>query len=91
MGVALVAWLITTWVAAILPIILASIPSSKLSSFHEAISGIAKRGKILQPSSSKLTVPQRFFSQFYMVAVAWTTLLLLTTWLYAYMMAPLTS
>ncbi|XWS40118.1 hypothetical protein CRYUN_Cryun18bG0112500 [Craigia yunnanensis] len=45
----------------------------------------------MQPSSSKFTVPRRFFSHFYMVAVVCTTLLLLTTWLYAYTMATLTS
>lgn len=36
----------------------------------------------------KFTVPQKFFSHFYVVAMAWTTLLLVTTWIYAYKMAP---
>lgn len=39
----------------------------------------------------KFTVPQRFFSHFYVVAVGWTTLLLLSTWIYAYKMAPIVS
>ncbi|EOX97845.1 Uncharacterized protein TCM_006769 [Theobroma cacao] len=51
MVVGLVAWLRATWVAVVLPIISASIPSSKLSSFHELIVGFAQRGKIRQPSS----------------------------------------
>ncbi|XP_021286361.1 LOW QUALITY PROTEIN: polyprenol reductase 2-like [Herrania umbratica] len=91
-GVGLVAWLRATWVAVILPIISASVPSSKLSSFHELILGFAQRGKIRQPSSCKSkNVPRRFFSHFYVVASIWTTLLLLTAWLYAYAMAPMNS
>ncbi|XP_040941097.1 polyprenol reductase 2 isoform X3 [Gossypium hirsutum] len=80
MEVGLVALLRLTWVAAILPIILASL---RLRPFHQTILGLAKRGKTMHPSSSKFTVPQRFFSHFYMVGTLWTTLLLLTTWLYA--------
>ncbi|KAK8260238.1 hypothetical protein V6Z11_D13G108900 [Gossypium hirsutum] len=80
MDVGLVALLRLTWVAAILPIILASL---RLRPFHQTILGLAKRGKTMHPSSSKFTVPQRFFSHFYMTGTLWTTLLLLTTWLYA--------
>ncbi|PPS12217.1 hypothetical protein GOBAR_AA08435 [Gossypium barbadense] len=80
MEVGLVALLRLTWVAAILPIILASL---RLRPFHQTILGLAKRGKTMHPSSSKFTVPQRFFSHFYMAGTLWTTLLLLTTWLYA--------
>lgn len=76
------------WVAGTLPLIIASLPSSRLNSFHGALLGFAKRGKIMQSSSQKLTVPQRFFCHFYVVAVVWTTLLLLTLWAYAYKMAP---
>nr|KJB11164.1 hypothetical protein B456_001G243600 [Gossypium raimondii] len=79
MDVGLVALLRLTWVAAILPIILASL---RLRPFHQTILGVAKRGKTMHPSSS-FTVPQRFFSHFYMAGTLWTTLLLLTTWLYA--------
>jgi 3-oxo-5-alpha-steroid 4-dehydrogenase 3 len=39
----------------------------------------------------KFTVPQRFFSHFYVVAVVWTTLLLIATWIYAHRMAPIVS
>lgn len=39
----------------------------------------------------KFTVPQRFFSHFYAVSVLWTTLLLVTTWVYAYKTSPLVS
>ncbi|XWS55007.1 hypothetical protein CRYUN_Cryun10bG0137900 [Craigia yunnanensis] len=91
MELGLVTLLRTAWVAVTLPIIIASIPSSKLSSFHQLVSRFAKRGKTMQSSSYKFTVPQRFFSPFYVVTVVWTTLLLLTTWLYAYRMASLTS
>ncbi|KAJ0009748.1 hypothetical protein Pint_34815 [Pistacia integerrima] len=87
----LVGLLRAAWVAGTLPIIIASIPSSRLRSFHEALMGFAKRGKIMHSSSNKFTVPQRFFCHFYVVAVVWTTLLLCTTWLYAYKMAPLAS
>ncbi|KAK8479530.1 hypothetical protein V6N13_004247 [Hibiscus sabdariffa] len=76
MGFGLVALLRATWVAAIIPFVLASIPGSKLRSFQGAMSFGTKRGKTLQPSSS------RFFSDFYMVATMWTTLLLLATWTY---------
>ncbi|OMO74423.1 hypothetical protein CCACVL1_16748 [Corchorus capsularis] len=91
MELGLVTLLRAAWVAVILPIVIASIPSAKLSWFHQLLSGYAKRGKTMQPSSYKFTVPQRFFSHFYMMAVAWTTLLLLTTWLYACKEAPMTS
>lgn len=36
-------------------------------------------------------MPQSFFSHFYLVAVVWTTILLLATGYYAYKMAPLDS
>ncbi|ESQ46380.1 hypothetical protein EUTSA_v10000231mg [Eutrema salsugineum] len=86
-----IVWLVrAAWIAAILPMVIASIPISKLRSFHELVMGFARRGKILQPSSSqKWTVPQRFFAHFYVIGVAWTTLLLATTWMYAIKIAPL--
>lgn len=76
------------WLAGILPIIVACLPSSRLNPIHGALLEFAKRGKIMQSSSKKFTVPQRFFSHFYVVAVVWTTLLLVTTWFYAYRMVP---
>ncbi|RVW51719.1 Polyprenol reductase 2 [Vitis vinifera] len=86
------AWLLrAAWIAGTLPILVASIPSSRLSPVHGVLSGFASRGKTLQSSSQKLTVPQSFFSHFYLVAVVWTTILLLATWYYAYKMAPLDS
>ncbi|KAL5791084.1 hypothetical protein ACOSQ2_005972 [Xanthoceras sorbifolium] len=88
-------WLVglvrAAWIAATLPILIALIPSSSLRTVHEALMGIAKRGKTMQPSSNKFTVPQRFFCHFYVLAVVWTTLLLCMTWIYAYKMAPLIS
>ncbi|KAL6209515.1 hypothetical protein ACLB2K_020455 [Fragaria x ananassa] len=82
----------TGWIAGTLPILIASLPLSCLNSFHDIVLGFAKRGKILQSSSSKrFTVPQKFFCHFYVLAVVWTTLLLATTWTYAYKMVPLNS
>ncbi|KAF6169478.1 hypothetical protein GIB67_004759 [Kingdonia uniflora] len=79
------------WIAATLPILLGSIPSSRLSCFHELLLGFAKRGKIMQSSSNKFSVPQRYFLHFYIVAVVWTSSLLLMMWFYAYKMVPLGS
>ncbi|KAL7206849.1 hypothetical protein ACSBR2_019539 [Camellia fascicularis] len=91
MEIELVALLRAAWVAATLPILVASIPSSLLNSFHEFLLGFAKRGKIMQSSSQKFTVPQKFFCHFYTLAVVWTTFLLAATWFYVYKMAPLVS
>ncbi|KAF3510458.1 hypothetical protein F2Q69_00004462, partial [Brassica cretica] len=72
--------------------VIASIPSSKLRLFHELVWSITGRGKILPPSSSqKWTVPQKYFAHYYVFGVAWTTLLLAITWMYAFKMAPLSS
>ncbi|KAJ4716651.1 polyprenol reductase 2-like [Melia azedarach] len=76
------------WVPGILSAILASIPSTRLNSFREALSGFSKKGKILKSSSYKYTVPRTFFWHFYAFAVVWTALLLSTTWIYAYKIAP---
>ncbi|KAJ4876845.1 Polyprenol reductase 2 [Raphanus sativus] len=86
-------WLVrASWIAAILPVVIASIPNSKLTYFHELVLGLARRGKILQPTSSqKWTLPQRYFAHFYVLGVAWTTLLLATIWMYAFKTTSLTS
>ncbi|XP_073278459.1 polyprenal reductase 2-like [Primulina huaijiensis] len=76
------------WIAGILPILIASIPSSKLNAFHSFVLGLAKRGKIMKSSSQKFTVPQMYFCHFYILAVVWTTILLVSTWMYAYRTAP---
>ncbi|ONH90924.1 hypothetical protein PRUPE_8G083500 [Prunus persica] len=89
MEVGLVGLLRTAWIAAILPLLIASVPSSRLSSFHGAVLEFAKRGKIMKSSSQKFTVPQKFFCHFYLVAVVWTALLLVTTGMYAYKTVPL--
>ncbi|CAF2157654.1 unnamed protein product [Brassica napus] len=87
-----IVWLVrAAWIASILPILIASIPSSKLTSFHQLVLGFAGRGKILHLSSQKWTVPQKYFAHFYVVGAAWTTLLLATTWMYACKTAPLSS
>lgn len=91
MELGLVALLRSAWIAGTLPLIVALMPFSRLHLFREAILGFAKRGKIMQSSSYKFTVPQRFFLHFYVVAVAWTTLLFLATGLYAYRTASLVS
>lgn len=97
MEVGLVALLRAAWLAGTIPILVAFLPFSPLRSFHSTLLGFAGRGKIRHSgsgsvSSNKFTVPQRFFLHFYVVAVAWTTFLLLLTWFYAYRtMAPLSS
>lgn len=39
----------------------------------------------------KLSFPQKFFRHFYIVAVIWTTFLLVATWLYAIKATPIAS
>ncbi|CAI9104651.1 OLC1v1003369C2 [Oldenlandia corymbosa var. corymbosa] len=91
MEITLVTLLRVAWIGGTLPILIASIPSSKLNWVHDLLSGFAKRGKTLQSSSSRFTVPQRFFGHFYVLAVIWTTTLLVATWVYAYSVTPLVS
>ncbi|CDO96981.1 unnamed protein product [Coffea canephora] len=92
MEMGLVTLLRVAWIAGTLPILVASVPCSKLNWFHDFLLGFARRGKTMQQSSSrKFTVPQKFFCHFYALAVIWTTFLLLATWLYAYNMALLVS
>ncbi|CAM9003875.1 unnamed protein product [Rhodiola kirilowii] len=92
-----VSWLLQAWwIAGTLPILIASIPYSRLASFHRLILGIGRRGKImtsssLSNSSQRLTVPQKFFMHFYVFSVVWNTTLLALTWHYAYKIAPLDS
>ncbi|KAI0501064.1 hypothetical protein KFK09_019282 [Dendrobium nobile] len=79
------------WVAATLPILVALVPVRSIGFFRRLLVGFAARGKTLQ-SSTKLTVPQRFFLHFYVIAVLLTTSLVLSTWFYAYKkMTPLAS
>ncbi|KZV53455.1 polyprenol reductase 2-like [Dorcoceras hygrometricum] len=80
--------LCAVWIAGILPILIAFIPSSKLNAFHSFVLGLAKRGKIMQSSSQRFTVPQKYFCHFYILAAIWTTILLVSTWMYAYRTAP---
>ncbi|CAI0392903.1 unnamed protein product [Linum tenue] len=84
-------WLLgVAWVAGTLPILLASLPFSRLNPIHQLLLGFAKRGKTLKSSSKqKWTVPQRFFLHFYWFGVAWTSFLLVITWNYASKTAPL--
>ncbi|KAF9676094.1 hypothetical protein SADUNF_Sadunf09G0102600 [Salix dunnii] len=92
MELGLVEFLRAAWIAGTLPILIASLPCSWLGSFHGLVLGFARRGKIMQSSSHHIfTVPQRCFSHFYVVAVAWTTLLLLGTSIYAYRMTAIVS
>jgi hypothetical protein len=51
MEVGLVRVLRAAWVAGTLPILIASVPSSRLRGFRDAMLGFAKRGKIMQSSS----------------------------------------
>ncbi|KAK4747766.1 hypothetical protein SAY87_014352 [Trapa incisa] len=74
------------WAAAILPLVTVSLPFSFLVPLRGALLGFALRGKNMQSSYLKFSLPQRFFSHFYMLGVLWTTLLLVATWAYAYNM-----
>ncbi|KAL5791086.1 hypothetical protein ACOSQ2_005974 [Xanthoceras sorbifolium] len=76
------------YIATTLLFIIAWIASHRLRTVYGVVMVLSKRGKTMQPSSDKFTVPQRFFSHFYVVAVVWTTFLLLMTWMYACKMAP---
>nr|KAJ0215507.1 hypothetical protein LSAT_V11C300119420 [Lactuca sativa] len=87
LGLGLVSLLRAAWIIATLPILVACLPLPGLGWFRRTLLGFAKRGKILQ-SNSKLTVPQRFFSHFYVVAIFWTTFLLIAVWFYAIKMLP---
>uniref|UniRef100_A0A7C9A574 3-oxo-5-alpha-steroid 4-dehydrogenase C-terminal domain-containing protein n=2 Tax=Opuntia streptacantha TaxID=393608 RepID=A0A7C9A574_OPUST len=93
MDVWIVGLLRTGWIAGTLPILIASLPFSHLRPFHQTLLVSAGRGKIIQTSSrfGKLNVPQKFFSHFYVLAVGWTSLLLLSTWAYARKMGSLLS
>lgn len=88
LGLGLVSLLRAAWIAATLPILVACLPLPGLGWFRRALLGFAKRGKILPSNSTKLTVPQRFFSHFYVVAIFWTTILLVAVWFYAIKMLP---
>ncbi|KMZ68334.1 3-oxo-5-alpha-steroid 4-dehydrogenase family protein [Zostera marina] len=63
------------WVTAILLILFASVPSPTLRPFHQLVSSLSARGKT-SSSTKRFTVPQKYFLHFYIVAVVWTTLLL---------------
>ncbi|KAK6946353.1 3-oxo-5-alpha-steroid 4-dehydrogenase, C-terminal [Dillenia turbinata] len=94
-----------TWIAAILPILIASLPFSNLTYFYEILMAYAegRSGNLLAIHNGakikflsfsqlqKFSVPQRFFSHFYVVAVPWTTLSAVTTWYYAYKTATMLS
>ncbi|KAL9271715.1 Polyprenol reductase 2-like protein, partial [Drosera capensis] len=87
----LVVLLRVAWVGGILPLLIASIPSSRVLPVHRAMLGFCGRGKTADPSSISLTVPQKYFTHFYVVAVVWTSLLILTAWSYAREMPALVS
>ncbi|KAL5788741.1 hypothetical protein ACOSP7_005690 [Xanthoceras sorbifolium] len=61
-------WLVglvrAAWIAATLPILIALIPSSSLKKVHEALMGIAKRGKTMHPSSNCYFVIKTIFFLF---------------------------
>ncbi|XP_074313289.1 polyprenal reductase 2-like isoform X2 [Silene latifolia] len=91
MEIGIVGLLRLAWLAGILPILIACLPFTGFNFIHHILLVSAGRGKITQSSSrfSKLTVPQKCFSHFYVWAVLWTSLLLLTTWAYAHKLGSL--
>ncbi|KAK9690989.1 hypothetical protein RND81_09G169200 [Saponaria officinalis] len=88
MNIKFVGLLRLAWLAGIFPILIAF---SGIKFMHHTLLVFAGRGKIIQSSSrfSKFTVPQKFFSHFYVVAMVWTSLLLLITWAYAHKLGSL--
>ncbi|KAI8023269.1 Polyprenol reductase 2 [Camellia lanceoleosa] len=89
-GFVLVLLLRAAWLAGTLPILIAVIPLSRFNSFHECLLGFAKRGRYcnhLQINSLYSEILQSFLC----VGCGVTTLLLVTTWFYAYKEAPLAS
>lgn len=75
------------WIAGTLPIIVAS----RITAFRKLLLQFAGRGRIMESSTRKLSVPKKLFSHFYILGVIWTTFLLVPTWLYAYKRAPIIS
>lgn len=49
------------WIAGTLPILIASLPCSWLGSFHGLVLGFARRGKIMQSSSHRVSSEFFFF------------------------------
>ncbi|KAE8715665.1 Polyprenol reductase 1 [Hibiscus syriacus] len=88
---ALIRLLRAAWIAGILPLLIASLPSPRLNPFHSLLQAYAKRGKIMPSSSNRFTVPQSFFLHFYLLGLVWTTTLLMGIWYFAYKVAPLGS
>ncbi|KAI3698818.1 hypothetical protein L2E82_42660 [Cichorium intybus] len=80
-GMGIVSLLRAAWILGTLPIVVGFVPLPGLSWLRTTLSLVGNRGKILQ--SNKLTVPQRFFSHFYAVAILWTTILLVALWSHA--------
>ncbi|KAL4569745.1 hypothetical protein LXL04_025387 [Taraxacum kok-saghyz] len=78
----LVSLLRAAWIVIIFPIVVAFVPLPGIRWLNTTLLHMSERGKILQ-LNSKLTVPQRFFLHFYVVAILWTTLLLVGVWSYA--------
>ncbi|KAL6509077.1 hypothetical protein OROGR_023184 [Orobanche gracilis] len=73
------------WIVCALPVLAASIPCfSKTNVIRRFVLQLAGRGKIMDSSSRKFSVPQNYFCHFYIVGVIWTTFLLVATWHCAY-------
>ncbi|ONK63168.1 uncharacterized protein A4U43_C07F12110 [Asparagus officinalis] len=83
MDIEFIVFLRIAWIAAILPIVVASIPVKPFNFLQSLLLKFAARGKTSQ-SSDKFSIPQRYFLHFYVLAVVLTTWLALSTWLYAY-------
>ncbi|KAG6383542.1 hypothetical protein SASPL_145041 [Salvia splendens] len=90
-SMAVVLLLRAAWISCTLPLLAAFIPSPQFSAFRRFLLLLAGRGKIMDSSSTKFSVPQRYFCHFYIVGFIWTTFLLVATWIYAYKMAPVVS
>ncbi|XP_024528091.1 polyprenol reductase 2 isoform X1 [Selaginella moellendorffii] len=69
------------WLGAALICVAAALPIKALHPLRSLVLACCRRGKLLYSSSSsskRFTVPQSFFTHFYVVGVTWNTLLLAT-------------
>lgn len=76
MEIGLVGMLRAAWMAGIMPIVIASLPYSRLGLFHGVVLEFAKRGKIKQSSSHYVSSDFLFYLFIY-IYIYWSNTLLL--------------
>ncbi|CAM6085754.1 unnamed protein product [Calypogeia fissa] len=77
-------WLAVLWLLAAGPLIVAALPVPALEPLRKCLFPVMRRGKLLRSNESagkgfqKFTVPQSFFTHFYVLGLIWTTALFFT-------------